>query len=436
MNIRKMFALLAGSVGARVAGALIGLSTQIILARLLNPEEVGIIFLTMSMAALLSLGVISGYPSLIMTEYPRLKFQNHNRAIAALHAVALRDWILITLVLVAGLLAALYFLPLDHGLRLALIFGVLSTPGSAMIRYSSALANSLKYFAVTFLPDNIIRPGTFLIFVLVAFGLGYRPSIIVLLWAYILSNALASLLQLPFLGEHRLRLAHLSSWRPDVARILRGRAVAIAIVAAVATSLADIITLLGGFFLMPEEVAQLGVTVRLAAIAGFVIQSAQQFVLPDLTVALAAKDEPGALGILRKLNLMTFVIILAGVVCTVVLGRFVLQIFGPHYVEGYALLVLLMLAQSVRAMSGMNQSLLSISGYQIRTVGACLLSVASLVALWVILQPRYGLVGIGLAVIATEIIWGLMLGLLAQRLLGKRGDFFWLFLHRPATQRT
>jgi O-antigen/teichoic acid export membrane protein len=337
-------------------------------------------------------------------------------------------------VLVVCLVAALYVLPMGRGLRLALIFGVLSTPGSAMIRYSSAIANSLKYFAVTFLPDNIVRPGAFLVFVLAAFGLGYRPSIMVLLSAYILSNALAAVVQLPFLGEHRLRFSHLGAWRRDVARILRGRAVAIAIVAAVATSLADIITLLGGIFLKPEEVALLGVTVRLAAIAGFVIQSAQQFVLPDLTVALAAKDDANALGILRKLNLMTFAIILTGVVGTLVLGRFVLQIFGPTYVEGYALLILLMLAQSVRAMSGMNQSLLSISGYQIRTVGACLLSVGSLVALWVLLQPRLGLIGIGFAVIATEVVWGLMLGLLAQRLLGKRGDFFWLFLHRPVAQ--
>ena len=57
MTSTKMLQLLLGSVVTRFLGAGIGLGTQLILTRSFLPEDVGIIFLAMSMAAILSVFV-------------------------------------------------------------------------------------------------------------------------------------------------------------------------------------------------------------------------------------------------------------------------------------------------------------------------------------------------------------------------------------------
>jgi hypothetical protein len=78
----------------------------------------------------------------------------------------------------------------------------------------------------------------------------------------------------------------LKAGRHDLAPVLRHRAAAMVLIAAVAMSFADIVTLIGGIFLPPPDVAQLGIAIRLAALAGFVTQVTQNFVLPDLSAAV------------------------------------------------------------------------------------------------------------------------------------------------------
>ena len=50
MTLAKMFQLMLGTVGLRFGGAAIGLLTQLVLARALAPDDVGVVFLTMSVA--------------------------------------------------------------------------------------------------------------------------------------------------------------------------------------------------------------------------------------------------------------------------------------------------------------------------------------------------------------------------------------------------
>ena len=62
-----MLQLIFGTVGLRLGGAAIGLLTQLALTRVLIPDDVGVVFLTMSLAAFTSLMVTGGYPILALT---------------------------------------------------------------------------------------------------------------------------------------------------------------------------------------------------------------------------------------------------------------------------------------------------------------------------------------------------------------------------------
>jgi len=74
----------------------------------------------------------------------------------------------------------------------------------------------------------------------------------------------------------------------------------------------------------------------------------------------------------------------------------------------------------------MNQNLLAIGGYQVRTAWPCFVALLVLCGAAFVLVPSAGLLGIGYAVIAAELAWMLFLALQAQMLCGRRADLMWL----------
>jgi O-antigen/teichoic acid export membrane protein len=75
-------------------------------------------------------------------------------------------------------------------------------------------------------------------------------------------------------------------------------------------------------------------------------------------------------------------------------------------------------------MGGMNGQLLALGGHQVRSAATCVVAVVLLVALAAVLTPLWGLVGIALATLGAEVFWAISLGVLTQRLEGRRGDIF------------
>ena len=434
MTLGKMIQLALGSVGSRLVGAGISLITQLVLTRSFLAAEVGVIFLAMSMAAIFSLIVSAGYPSLSLTQLPRFQALGLNRLIAAFHGAFLRDFAAVTAILFAIVAVLVMFAPFDPGMRIALIFGCLSAVPSGLMRYNGSLANTLRRYKLAFLPDFIFRPGLFFIYIAGAYLLGFHLSLIHVLWAFIASNTIVAIVWAIFMSGDGLKFSHWRQAKPKLTAALRNRLIALTVVAAVTTLFSDVVTLIGGFFLPHEQVALLGLAIRLASLAGFVIQASQQFVLNDLTHAITIHDSQTANSILMRMNLMTIGTVVAALLAALFFGRYFLSFFGAIYAEGHWLLVLFILGQAVRAVSGMNQHMLSIGGYQVRSALACVIGVMILVVGWLIFQPFFGLVGVGLAVIAAELAWGLIVGTETQRLTGRRGDMFWLIGQNRATK--
>lgn len=426
MTLAKMVRLMLGTVGLRFGGAAIGLLTQLALTRVLDPNEVGVVFLTMSVAAIASLLVTAGYPNLALTQLPRIKALGVPRAAKAFHGIFLREFLFLNLLLLALIICVIFIVPQGWVLQTAMIFGAATAGASGLLRYNSAIANGLKQFAMAFVPDSLVRPGLFFLFVACAALTGFHLSLLAVLLAYVGSNILVVIGQAIAMGRDRLALANWSETRPRFSKIVRLRASSMMITAGVATMFADIVTLVGGFVLMVGDVALLGICIRLAGLAGYVLQVSQQFILPDLTTALTVRDDVGARNILIRVNSMMVgasIVILLG---TILLGSYFLGLFGATYESGYELLVICMGAQVIRAISGMNQTLLAIHGYQTRSALAAVTGIAILISSAIILARNFGVIGIGFAVVIAEMASGLMLASQAQKLTGKRADLLWL----------
>ncbi len=426
-----MIGKLAGVVGSRFLGAGLGFASQFVLARLLPVEDVGVVFLAMSSAAFISLALIGGYAMLALTQVPRLMELGKPKLLRQFHQSALWDAgvMLLVTALVVGL--AIWSGHFTHGQKLALLFGLISAPVSGLLRYNSVIANSLRRFELSYVPDFLVRPVLLLAGLLVPWALGLPFGVVAVLILFVSIVYVVALGQGVMLGRDNLLVMGLHKPRKRFAAALRGRVVSLTIVSAVALAFADIVTLVSGLILPEHDVAVVGVCVRLAAIAGFVLQAGQQFILPDLTQALVRREDRLAHSLLMKINLTTLAVIGAALVGALLLGGFVLGFFGPDYVGGAQLLVLFIVGQAVRGLGGMNQHLLSLDGKQMRTAGACLLALVIFVCLAVLFCKTMGAIGMGYAVVISEIAWQLALAAQAQKLTGRRGDLLWL-AHNPA----
>ena len=430
MKLSHMFARMVGLVGMRVLGAGLNVIIQIVFARIFLPEDVGVIMLCMSTAAFISLFASLGYPWLAQTQLPRfdalgLKKIQHRFHGAFLHDASAAILLISTAVVTASMLAAL-----GTSTNTALLFGCLSAPASMLLRYDSAIANTQRKFTLSYAPDFLCRPLLLLAFILIPYLIGWHMSVVQAMVAFVVVLYIVAAGQACYLGSQGVLPSDFRQARALLTRVLRTRALPLAVVAAVSTSFADIVTLLGGLLLPPSDVALLAVTIRLAAIAGFVIQVTQQFVLPDLTTALTLHNKPLANRLLLRMNALTLVTIIGGLLATVVCGRFALGLFGEHYVGGFGLLIIFMVGQSIRALGGMNQQLLSIEGKQTRTAASSIMALALLVSVSVIMVHYYGLVGMGYGVLVAECAWALLLAAQAQIHTGQRGDVLWLFAHK------
>jgi O-antigen/teichoic acid export membrane protein len=223
----------------------------------------------------------------------------------------------------------------------------------------------------------------------------------------------------------------LTNTRHNLAPLLRGRAAALVIVATVSASFADLVTMIGGLFMPADDVAVLGVSIRLAALAGFVTQATQNFILPDLANALTRGTRSEVHALLLRINGVALVAILACIALAALAGDQLLGIFGEQYKVGHWPLVCFMISQGFRAASGMNQHLLSIDGHQAKTASSCALAVSTLFAVAALLAPAYGVMGMAIAAVIADAVWAILLAIQSGRHTGRRGDILALLRERP-----
>jgi O-antigen/teichoic acid export membrane protein len=432
MNLTHMVSRIMGIVGVRFAGAGIGFLTQLIMARIMPASDVGIVFMGMSAAAFVSLAAGGGYSMLALTQLPKLALFERLSLLRAFHHLVLVDSLVMTLVCCLAIFVADRLMGFTGGQTIALLFGCLCAPSAGSVRYYSAIATSNRRFNVAFIPDFVVRPGILLAFVLLSFLVGHKPGIVEVLIVFTLASwSMAAVLAYQ-LRDVGVSLRGFSFPRGKFANLLRSRAFALTLVAATLLAIADIVTLLAGFLLPAADVAVIGITMRLAALVAYVIQASQQFVMPDFTQAIVKGDDATADTLVMRMNVMTLLLIGAALLGTFVLGEWVLGFFGSEYVRGANVLVLFLVAQAVRALSGMNQHLLSIKGYQMRTAGACLTALLVLVLSAIMLTRAFGLEAMAYALLLAELTWLVLLAVQAQSLCGRRADLFWMLRKRLA----
>ncbi len=412
--------------GARIAGALAGFATQVVLARTLQASALGVFYSVTSLAAVVGLIAAHGYPAIAARFMSRYREQGKEGLIAAFVEQARRDATLYAATTTLGVLAlALLWPSLSTEARLALVAAALSIPANASLRLNGNFATTIRRFALAYLPDTCIRPFLLLGGVALLFALGVTLT----------ASNVAFLLTLIFTA---LALTQYALLRKDLPKgeaavpprrllaLWRREATPLILVALFTYFFADVDILIVTPLLSSADIAAIGLCLKLALLVGFAVQVAHQVAVPDLADARARKDHASVRDVVLRALAFPLAITLGAMVVVALWGERLLAIFGPEFTAAKLPLVILMGCQLARAIFGPSVPLLTVIGAQKENAALAVAALVVLVLSNLVLAPLYGVLGAAIAVAIATLFWLVGCAIVLERLGGLRTDALYL----------
>lgn len=409
-------------VGARVAGAVLGIGAQILLARILSAEDLGNFFIALSLATVLATVATLGYPWIVPAILARADAAGRPHRAAAFLAWARREIGMASAGLaVAAILVVLLAPSYPAHTRSVLIAGVLTAPVFALMRFNGAVANARRKFAVGYLPDLFWRPLLLLGLILALWGLFGKFDLLSLLFGHLaISVALTAYMSQQLAAADRIRdglppvLDRLRPGRRGQGRRWRARALPMVVATLFIGVFADLDLLFAGTILNEAETGIFGVSIKISMFLAFSIQAVHQLILRDAADALHNRDKSALDAILFRANLTNLLVSLGAVAGVYLLAERFLALFGPAFTDGGLCLLILTAAQAIRAAAGPATQILALTGHVRTTVPAFAAGLVLLLVANLALVPLYGITGAALAVLIVTAIWSLWLSLIAK----------------------
>jgi len=416
----------------RVANAGLVLVTQILLARWIGGYEFGIYTYVWAwvvlLGALTQLGLAASAQRFVPEYVERGEWSLLRGYVTGARWMAVA---LSTAFVTAGaILIHLFSGYLDAWLVVPLYLGLACVPMFALTSMQEGLARSYDWPQLAMGPGYFLRP-LLLIAILVGFvATGRDLAATEVMWASLAATWVAALVQLAML-DTRLRKSIARGPRAYAPRLWLKFAFAIYMVDGFYLLLTHCDIILLQLFVEPDQVGIYSASVKLASVVSFVyfaVSAAAAHKFTELQVS-GRGEELNAF--MRTSVRWTFLPSLAISAAIVALGKPLLWLFGPEFVDGYPLLAILVVGLLARASVGPVERLLTMCGQQT----FCALIYASAfvlnIALNLFLVPKFGLPGAAIATATALVVESILLFLVAKRRLGIHA-FFYLPGGRPA----
>jgi len=435
MNLSRLSHMFSASrlLLARLTGAGAGFLTQLMLARLLSSDDLGLFFTATSFAALAGLIVTQGYPGIMQRFITRYRERRRARLLGAfvrqVQAETLFLALAVSFVVAAG---GLFWPGLSFDKRLVFFSTAVCTAAAASFTVYGAYAQVERRFELSQFPETLFRPVIFLplILFLVDAGIGFNAGTVTGLFAALTAS-------LAFYQYARIAPAVPESLKIEGVRPAsrwRAEARLFALAIMFGTSFADLAILLSSLFLASAGLASFGIALKTSLLVGFAVQVAHQVALPDLAEAHERGDAPGIAHSLWQATAFPAFVTGVALVAAAGGGEWFLALFGPEYVAAKWPLFILLSAQFLRAVAGPGQSLLMLKGAQVENAQICVICTIALAVSNAALVPFWGVYGAAVAVLITVTLWfGAAAYILARRD-GMRVDLPFLLLKAVQTQ--
>lgn len=182
-------------------------------------------------------------------------------------------------------------------------------------------------------------------------------------------------------------------------------------------------TVMLGSMMQPEDVSIYHASVKTAALTCLVFNAVRSFAAPKFSALWADKDLLQNEHFTRSIAAWTFWPTAAVVLGVIILGKFILSIFGPEFVAGYPVLVVLCSGYLARTFAGPLSAYLAVSGYHDDVLFVNAGTAISNVALNAGLIPLFGIMGAAVATVLSIVISQVAFYILVRRRLGINAFF-------------
>lgn len=409
----NLVAGIAGVGALKVMASLLGLATNLLLARWLAPAGMGQYAFALSVATLLSLPLLQGMPLLLVREVAGAAPARRRGVARALLGFAA----LVTLA-VAALSAGVYFAwsallgegPVDAGLWwFALAVPVLMAAGLAWSAVSRAEGRAVRGH----LPDMLARPGLLLagLACLWLAGAGIDPQSAMAMHALAALCALALAIALaPRLRGTPAEPAQPKAWLSAL--------LPLSTVAGIQLVNSQVELVVLGLYRPADEVGLYRIASLLALQTSFLLTVVNAVAAP----LFVAHHRAGRRDELRRLQRITALLSLGfGAViglAYLVLGRPALAWgLGDAYSAAWAPLMLLTAAHVGTLWAGSTNMLLNMIGRESDVLRAAVVSVLVNLGLSLALVPRWGMMGAAVAAAIALLVWRAILTVYLRRAL-------------------
>lgn len=391
--------------GGRLAGAAAGFLAQLLLARMLGADQLGLFYTVTSLATVTSLLVVQGYP--VITIRFAARYRSSPEMFLAFLREAARRSAAGLVVMCAVLVLAALLDPVDHeNARSILLIAAAFLPFVVFFDVVTPIAAAERRFDIAYIPEVCVRPILFLGVIALFAAFGLPGSAFIFLAVFIAITAGLAVVQWQ-LTRPLIPRGEPAAVPPRLLRHWRGEAHMAIAVALFLTAFADVAIVLSSPLMDQAGIAVFGLCLKLSFLVGFVVQVAHHVAAPDLAEARNARDAQALNRALRKAVMLPLMATLAVTVFAVFFGSTALSLFGPDFAHGGPVLAILIAAQAIPALAGPSVTMLTLSGAQRANAVLCAVALAALAVACVILIPPLGAVGAALAVLATMIVWQL-----------------------------
>ncbi len=303
--------------------------------------------------------------------------------------------------------------------RMAMLMSMATVPFFAVLNYFGGAANAFPWLAQSFLGANVVRP---LLFLAALWALAQEQqhytatAAMVLQWfSFVIVAVLAG-----WLFQYRLAREVPTTAREYETRQWLRVAVPLLGVSIFNAYLPEITVVISSFYMSTAEVGVLQVSYRIALLIAFGLFAVDSITAPEAARLVARTEQADLQKTTDRATRLRFWPALAAVIVLALAGRRILAIFGPEFVSGYAVLVILASAQLTTAAVGPVMRLMMLSGHMDRSLLASVGSLLLLPLLLAALAPRYGAVGAATAALIDMAVWSLWMRYLVVKTLDIR----------------
>ena len=411
---------LAGTVFLiRVASAVLAFGSQVLFARWMGTFEFGVYVYVWTWVLLLGQAIDLGLGTAAQRFIPEYRERGF---VALLRGfVSGSRWLAVGIALVIAALGAgivrLMEPWLGDYMSIPLYLACVTMPAYALANVQEGIARSYDWVGLALMPAYITRQLLLTILMAAAYFAHLPMDAVTAMMVAGISIWAPALWQMLLVNRRLSRRIEPGPKAYDF-KIWLTTALPILMVEGFYSLLAYTDVLVLQHFRSPNEVAVYYAAAKTLALVSFIYYSVSATTGHRFSTFHVAGDHKGLSALITQSIRWTFWPSLAATVLLLLLGRPILNLFGPQFAAGYHLMFILALGLLARAAIGPIERLLNMLGEQRICAMVYAGAFAVNLGLCVILIPRWGMAGAAVATASALIIESILLYIVTKRRLG------------------